>query len=93
MRIRNAKELGAFVREHRLKLGLSQAQLAERVGVSRLWVILLEKGKSSSQVGLVLRTFDVLGITLEAGEKQAPASLGGIALDQLLKGKTGKARA
>ena len=90
MQIRNAKEIGALVREHRSKLKLSQADLAVRVGVSRLWIVLLEKGKSTAQLGLVLRTLDILGITLEVGEKRSSPKSGGVDLSKLLKARIGK---
>ena len=91
MRIRNAKEIGALVRENRLKLKLSQAQLAERVGVSRLWIVHLEKGKSSAQLDLVLRTLDILGLSLEISGKTTASQSDSIDLDKLLRTRTGKA--
>ena len=90
MRIRNAKEIGALVRENRLKLKLSQAQLAERVHVSRLWIVHLEKGKSTAQLALVLRTLDTLGLSLEIGGKISASQFHGIDLDKLLRARTGK---
>lgn len=64
MRIRTAKDLGAVLRERRHELGLSQAELASRVGASRQWIIDLERGKPGIGVGLVLRVVDALGATL-----------------------------
>jgi HTH-type transcriptional regulator/antitoxin HipB len=90
MRIRNAKEIGALVRENRLKIKLSQAQLAERVGVSRLWIVHLEKGQSTAQLDLVLRTLDILGLSLETGAKISSPQSDGIDLDKLLRARTGK---
>ena len=90
MRIRNAREIGALVRERRIKLKLSQAELAQRVGVSRLWIVLLEKGKPTAQLGLVLRTFSALELSLELGERSALAQPGKVNLDNLLKARTGK---
>jgi y4mF family transcriptional regulator len=90
MRIRNAKEIGALVRENRLKLTLSQAQLAERVGVSRLWIVHLEKGKSTAQLDLVLRTLDFLGVSLEMSAKTSESQSRGIDLNKLLRARTGK---
>ncbi len=90
MQIRNAREIGALLRERRLKLELSQAELAQRVGVSRLWIVLLEQGKPTVQLGLVLRTLNALGLSLEMGERSASTQTGKIDLDKLLKGKTGQ---
>jgi HTH-type transcriptional regulator/antitoxin HipB len=93
MQIRNAKEIGALVREHRSRLKLSQAGLAQRVGVSRLWIVLLEKGKSTAQLGLVLRTLDILGVTLEAGNRSSASKPGSVDLNKLLKARTGQGTA
>ncbi len=90
MRIRNAKEIGALARENRLKLKLSQAQLAERVGVSRLWIVQLEKGKSTAQLDLVLRTLDTLGLSLEISANAFEVQSSSIDLDKLLRTRTGK---
>jgi HTH-type transcriptional regulator / antitoxin HipB len=90
MQIRNAKEVGALVRDRRLKLQLSQAELAQHVGVSRLWIVLLEKGKPKAQLSLVLRTLNALGLFLEVGERSAFPQSGKIDLDKLLKDTMGK---
>jgi len=90
MRIRNAKEIGALVRENRLKLKLSQAQLAERVGASRLWIVNLEKGKSTAQLDLVLRTLHILGLSLDISAKTSASPSDSIDLDKLLRTRTGK---
>lgn len=40
------------------------------VGVSRKWIIDVEKGKPRAEIGLILRTLDALGLrlSLDAGE-------------------------
>ncbi len=90
MRIRNAREIGALVRENRLKLKWSQADLAEHVGVSRLWIVLLEKGKPTAHLGLVLRTLNELGIAVDMAKATSSPQPHAIDLDKLLKSKTGK---
>ena len=67
MRIRTPVDLGALIRDRRTKLGLNQKSLADRVGVSRQWVVEVEKGKPRAEIGLVLRTIEALGISLDAG--------------------------
>lgn len=74
MRIRTVLELGATIRARRRKLGLDQATLAERAGVSRLWIHQVEAGKPGASVGLVLRTLRALGLELEAIPLRAPPS-------------------
>lgn len=62
--IRTPTDLGAVIRDRRKQLGLDQASLAKRIGVSRQWVIGIERGRTRAEVGLVLRTLDILGIRL-----------------------------
>jgi len=73
MRIRTMKDLAAAIRSRRKTLGLDQAALATAVGVSREWVIDIEKGKPRVEAALVLRTLSALGLTVnltaETGEK------------------------
>jgi HTH-type transcriptional regulator/antitoxin HipB len=68
MRIRTPADLGAMIRDRRTKLGLHQKPLAEKVGVSRQWIVEVEKGKPRAEIGLILRTIDALGIPLAAGD-------------------------
>jgi HTH-type transcriptional regulator/antitoxin HipB len=64
MLLRTPTDLGSAIRERRRQLNLDQSDLAKQVGVSRKWVIDVEKGKARAEIGLVLRTLDVLGIRL-----------------------------
>jgi HTH-type transcriptional regulator/antitoxin HipB len=66
MAIRTPADLGAVIREHRKHLGLDQAELAKRIGVSRQWVIGVERGRARAELGLVLRAIDALGLQLQA---------------------------
>lgn len=66
MHIRSPSELGALIRGTRRQLGLDQSALAEKVGVSRQWIIEIEKGKPRAAIGLILRTLNALGIFLDA---------------------------
>lgn len=49
----------------RLRLGLSQAQLAERLGVSRQTVISIEKGRFDPSLPLAFGLARVLGSRIE----------------------------
>ncbi len=69
MIIRTAKELGQLIRDHRSRKDLTQAQLADLVGVSRKWIIDLEGGKRTTDLSLVLRTVNALGLELDAHER------------------------
>ena len=66
MFIRTPADLGAVIRERRRKLGLDQAELAQRIGVSRQWVVGIERGRARAELGLVLRALDSLGIRLNS---------------------------
>lgn len=72
MRIRTAADLGAFIRERRVKLGMDQSDLAAKAGTSRKWIVEVEQGKPRAEIGLVLRTLKTLGVSLyiAVGEAQ-----------------------
>src|SRR5271168_3516741 len=65
MLIRNPTDLGAFIRDRRSQLGLDQAELAERSGTSRKWLIEVEQGKPRAEIGLILRTLKALEVSLD----------------------------
>ena len=58
MLVRSSSELGAVIRDRRKQLKLDQAAFAKKIGVSRQWVIDVEKGHARAQLGLVLRAID-----------------------------------
>jgi HTH-type transcriptional regulator/antitoxin HipB len=65
MWIVNPEDLAQTVRDRRRQLGLSQGSLAQRVGVSRQWIVALEQGKPTAEVGLVLKTLSALGLRID----------------------------
>lgn len=65
MRIRSATDLGAFIRERRINLEMDQSDLAEKAGTSRKWIVEVEQGKPRAEIGLVLRTLNTLGVSLD----------------------------
>ena len=64
MRIRTPADLGALIRRTRKELRLDQSTLAKKIGVSRLWLVEIEKGKPRAEIGLVLRALDALHVNL-----------------------------
>ncbi|MGB6043779.1 MAG: helix-turn-helix transcriptional regulator [Pirellulales bacterium] len=54
--------LGENLRFARLRRRLTAAQVAERAGISRSTLTLLEKGTASSSIGVLLRVLAVLGL-------------------------------
>jgi y4mF family transcriptional regulator len=73
MRVNSMRDVAAAVRGRRSDLGLSQADLAAHVGVSRAWINSVEAGKTSVDFNLVLRLFDYLQLRLELAK---PGNLG-----------------
>jgi HTH-type transcriptional regulator/antitoxin HipB len=65
MSIHTPAQLGAAIRHQRKLLKLDQAALAKRIGVSRQWIIGIEKGRARAELGLVLRAIEAVGLALE----------------------------
>ena len=64
-------QIASAARGRRQSLGLSQEQLADRLGVSRRWVRDFEAGNGGAHLETVLRMLDMLGIDLAfAGEQE-----------------------
>lgn len=82
MRIGEPADVGRYVQERRRQLGLTQSQLATSAGVSRRWLSDLESGKATTELGLVLRTLNTLGVVLDLQPQEADLDLD---LDEYLK--------
>ena len=65
--LKNTRDIGALIRRRRKDMGIDQAELAQKIGVSRAWVIKVERGHPNAQIGLVLRLLNYLDIPLSAG--------------------------
>ncbi|MDR1799725.1 MAG: helix-turn-helix domain-containing protein [Bifidobacteriaceae bacterium] len=73
----DARQLGAAIRQARVQLGLSQAELATDAKVGRQWLVGLEAGdKGSAPLNMVLRVLAALGqsVVLDPGAARPPAS-------------------
>lgn len=81
MLITTPRDLGAAIKDRRKQLGLGQAELAARVGVSRQWLIQVEGGKAGVATGLVLRLLNTLGLRLMLDGRGEPTSVSGEPLD------------
>jgi len=84
MQIQTARELAAVVRARRKKMNWTQMDLAKSTGTGRDWVIDLEKGKATLELGLVLRMLRVLGLAIHLEPVQEPRQNSGIDLNDLL---------
>ncbi len=78
MRVRTATDLGAFIRERRVKLAMDQSDLAEKAGTSRKWIVEVEQGKPRAEIGLVLRTLKALGVSLDLAADRAQKTVAAI---------------
>ena len=65
IQVTTVERLGAIVAERRRELGMTQARLAERGGVSRQWLVRFEGGTRSVETGLALRMLRALDLHLE----------------------------
>lgn len=64
-----ASQIAKLVRDRRRDLGMSQDELAKRVGVSRLSIINIESGRSNARVSTIVGILNALKVTLEAREE------------------------
>lgn len=74
MRVGTTHDLGALVRQERQDQGLTQAELAERIGTTRQWVSQLESGTLNPRVGLVLAALAALDLDLDVRLSKAPVT-------------------
>ncbi len=86
MRVSTPTDIGLLIREKRKKSGLDQRALAERVGVSRQWIVEIEKGKPGAEIGLILRTVKALDLDILVEEKKPMPEIN---LDALLDNARG----
>ncbi len=70
---KDAFDLGARVRSERERLGLTQAELAERMGTTQPSVARLEAGGVTPSLGTLHRAADVLGLELIVDLRQRAA--------------------
>jgi y4mF family transcriptional regulator len=58
------KEIGELIRDTRKKLGVTQKDLALTSGTGLRFIIELEKGKETSEIGKALTVLQTLGIRI-----------------------------
>jgi len=59
------KSVGNNIKEHRTNLGITQAQLAELVGIARVSIISIEKGRFIPTIETALSISKALGVPIE----------------------------
>lgn len=57
------KNWGEILKNHRLKLGLTQEDLAEKIGISVKYISKIETGKSGIKTQTLIKYINILGIT------------------------------
>ena len=65
MTITNTEQLGSAIRTRRRKLGITQRDLAMTCGTGLRFIVDLEKGKPTCQVGKTLHVLQMLGLVIE----------------------------
>ena len=74
MRVRTVRDIGAVVHDARREKNLTQADLASIIGVSRDWVIRLEKGHPRLEAQLVLDAMEAVGLAVTTTIEQPQAA-------------------
>ena len=62
-------DLGDFLRDRRLQRGLTQAELADELGISRRYVVEIEQGKPSLYTDRLFAVLRELDIVLKAEQR------------------------
>lgn len=70
MEIKTMGDVGALVRSVRTARGMTQAELAAQLRVSRDWVVRLEKGHPRLEAQRVLDALRVVGVNLDAAVRE-----------------------
>jgi len=65
MKIKTTQQLGASIRERRKSLRITQKDLAMTSGTGLRFIIDVEKGKATCQIGKTLQVLQSLGLTLD----------------------------
>jgi y4mF family transcriptional regulator len=83
MLILDAASFGQMIRRHRNALQLQQRELALAVGVGERFIVELEAGKPTCQLGKALAVAQALRIPLNDGAESTPVNEGGYDLPDI----------
>ena len=67
MTIRSTEQLGTAVRTRRKQLKVTQKELAMTCGTGLRFIVDLEKGKPTCQIGKIIQVLQALGLVIETG--------------------------
>lgn len=68
MKIKTTKDIAILVKTERKKQNLTQTELAGLCNVGLRFIVDVEAGKETCQIGKVLKVLDVLGININSEE-------------------------
>jgi len=78
MSISSATQFGAAIREHRLRAGLTQVELADKAGISSRTLIEIERGHPHGEVGRVLAVLRALDLSIALTPRPSNDDLGDV---------------
>ena len=79
--ITSAQAFGSRVRAHRKRLNMTQRELALATNVGERFIVNLEQGKETCQLGTALRIAKAVGLRLVECGADRPGGAGGYDLD------------
>lgn len=77
MNTKSPKQLGATIRTRRKQLKVTQKDLALTCGTGLRFIIDLEKGKPTCQIGKILKVLQALGLKLQIISHSSNTDQGG----------------
>ncbi|NDV26292.1 helix-turn-helix domain-containing protein [Desulfovibrio sp. JC010] len=69
-KISSPEELGAFIRSCRKEEGITQEELTDLVFASKKFLVDLERGKETAQIGKIFTVMEGLGITMHLSTRK-----------------------
>jgi y4mF family transcriptional regulator len=66
LQVKTPYDFGRLIRDARRRKSMTQGDLCRRLGVAQSWLSEVENGKMTAEIGKVLQTMALLGITLDA---------------------------
>lgn len=71
MPIRDARQLGAALQRERKRQGLTQAKLAEKAGLRQPTISVVEGGKPTSELQVILDMMTALGLEMSLNARDS----------------------
>ena len=70
--VRDAQAFGVSIRDVRFRLGMTQGELADAVGVDRQYMSELERGKETEHLVRLFQVLKVLGVKVMLSREEQP---------------------